>query len=98
MLVKLQRPPPEINIFLPGFSARSSTTTFLPRFPASIAHISPAAPAPSTITSNSRRSAIRARRYQNMRGAPLTRVVWLALLLSLVFRRGFDVLPGDALQ
>src|SRR4051795_9098758 len=64
MFVKLHRPPPEINIFFPAFSARSSTTTFLPRFPASSAHISPAAPAPSTTTSNSRNSAISARPYQ----------------------------------
>src|SRR6266852_1411997 len=51
-LVKLQRPPPEIKIFLPGRSARSRTATRRPRFPASIAHIKPAAPAPKTMASN----------------------------------------------
>src|SRR6266849_5916858 len=50
-LVKLQRPPPEISIFLPTRSARSSTATRRPRLPASIAHISPAAPAPRMIPS-----------------------------------------------
>ena len=49
--VKLQRPPPEMRIFLPGRSACSSTTTRRPRLPASMAHMSPAAPAPRTITS-----------------------------------------------
>src|SRR5690348_1350012 len=52
MFVKLQRPPPEIRIFLPIRSARSITPTRLPRLPASIAHISPAAPAPRISTSN----------------------------------------------
>src|SRR6476469_9683449 len=52
-LVKLQRPPPEIRIFLPTRSVRSSTTTRRPRLPASMAHIRPAAPAPKTIASNS---------------------------------------------
>ncbi len=46
MLVKLQRPPPEMRIFSPARSASSSTATRRPRLPASIAHISPAAPAP----------------------------------------------------
>src|SRR5882724_11447804 len=46
MLVKLQRPPPEMRIFFPGRSARSSTATRRPRLPASIAHSSPTAPAP----------------------------------------------------
>jgi hypothetical protein len=54
MLVKLQRPPPEIRIFLPARSARSSTATRRPRFPASEAQNSPAAPAPKTTTSNRR--------------------------------------------
>src|ERR1700722_1425452 len=52
MLVKLQRPPPEIRIFLPARLARSITATLRPRLPASAAHISPAAPAPRTRTSN----------------------------------------------
>src|SRR5215468_7245036 len=52
MFVKLQRPPPEIRIFFPILSARSRTATRQPRFPASIAHSNPAAPAPSTTTSN----------------------------------------------
>src|SRR6266851_10062888 len=51
-LVKLQRPPPEIRIFLPARSARSRTATRRPRLPASIAHISPAAPAPRITASN----------------------------------------------
>src|SRR5205807_7683719 len=45
-LVKLQRPPPEIKIFLPRRSACSSTATRRPRMPASMAHINPAAPPP----------------------------------------------------
>ena len=49
--VKLQRPPPEIKIFLPMRSARSNSRTRLPRFPASMAHIRPAAPAPRMMTS-----------------------------------------------
>src|SRR5690348_1408306 len=44
--VKLQRPPPEIRILRPTCRLRSSTTARRPRLPASIAHISPAAPAP----------------------------------------------------
>lgn len=51
-LVKLQRPPPEIRIFFPMRPARSRTTTCRPCFPASIAHISPAAPPPRMTTSN----------------------------------------------
>src|SRR6202158_428270 len=50
--VKLQRPPPEIRIFLPARSERSRTATRRPRLPASIAHISPAAPAPRITASN----------------------------------------------
>src|SRR6266545_4025569 len=49
--VKLQRPAPEIAIFLPVRSACSSTTTLRPRFPASIAQKRPAAPPPITTTS-----------------------------------------------
>src|SRR5215471_17414901 len=52
MLVKLHRPPPEIRIFLPNLSARSRTATRRPRFPASIAHINPAAPPPRISASN----------------------------------------------
>src|SRR5262244_2255844 len=54
MFVKLQRPPPEMRIFFPIFSACSITATRRPRFPASIAHSNPAAPAPNTIASNFR--------------------------------------------
>src|SRR6267378_1849065 len=50
--VKLQRPPPEIRIFLPARSERSRTATWRPRLPASIAQRSPAAPAPRTTASN----------------------------------------------
>src|SRR5712664_1295623 len=52
MLVKLQRPPPEIRIFLPMCSACSSTATCRPRLPASMAQKSPAAPPPRMTTSN----------------------------------------------
>src|ERR1700682_297606 len=51
MLVKLQRPPPEIRIFLPRRSICSSTATRRPRLPASIAHIRPTAPPPRTSAS-----------------------------------------------
>src|SRR5260370_7023182 len=54
MLVKLQRPPPEIRIFLPTRSACSSTGTRRPRLPAWIAQRSPAAPPPRTTASNLR--------------------------------------------
>ena len=50
MLVKLQRPPPDISIFLPILFDFSSTTTWRPRLAAVNAHIKPAAPAPRTIT------------------------------------------------
>src|ERR1035438_4853668 len=52
-LVKLQRPPPEMRIFLPGLSARSRTRTRHPRRPAWMAHMRPAAPAPRMRTSTS---------------------------------------------
>src|SRR4030095_5698029 len=52
-LVKLQRPPPEIAIFLPIRSACSSTVTLRPRLPASIAQKRAAAPPPITTTSES---------------------------------------------
>src|ERR1700761_5930427 len=47
-LVKLQRPPPEMRIFLPMRSAWSRTRTRRPRWPAVMAAMSPAAPAPRT--------------------------------------------------
>src|SRR5271166_313442 len=50
-LVKLQRPPPEMSIFLPMRSAHSSTATRRPRRPAERAQSSPAAPPPNTIAS-----------------------------------------------
>src|SRR5216684_2645872 len=53
MLVKLQRPPPEIAIFLPTRSECSKTKTLRPRLPASIAQNKPAAPPPMTMTSRS---------------------------------------------
>src|SRR6476661_725665 len=52
MLVKLQRPPPEMRIFFPSRSACSRTATRRPRLPASMAHISPAAPPPRIRASN----------------------------------------------
>jgi hypothetical protein len=52
-LVKLQRPPPEMRIFSPGARAWSITRTRRPRLPASMAHIMPAAPAPTIRTSMS---------------------------------------------
>jgi hypothetical protein len=51
VLVKLQRPPPEIRIFAPASGAWSSSSTRRPRRPAEMAHIRPAAPAPRMITS-----------------------------------------------
>ena len=51
VLVKLQRPPPDMRIFFPGLLAWSSTVTLRPRLPASIAHIKPAALAPIIKTS-----------------------------------------------
>jgi hypothetical protein len=51
ILVKLQRPPPEMRIFSPGALAWSMTSTRRPRLPASMAHIMPAAPAPMITTS-----------------------------------------------
>jgi len=47
----LQRPPPEIRIFAPGASLRSSTSTRLPRWPAIAAQNRPAAPPPRTMAS-----------------------------------------------
>ena len=41
MLVKLQRPPPEIRIFRPGCALCSSSSTRRPRCPATAAHIKP---------------------------------------------------------
>ena len=52
VLVKLQRPPPDMRIFSPAARAWSTTSTRRPRLPASMAHIIPAAPAPTTTTSN----------------------------------------------
>src|SRR6267143_479262 len=52
MLVKLQRPPPEMRIFLPMRAALSRTATRRPRFPASMAQSRPAAPAPRIKASN----------------------------------------------
>src|SRR5687767_2010871 len=51
VLVKLQRPPPDIRIFLPQRFARSITATRRPRWPAVRAHMRPAAPPPITIAS-----------------------------------------------
>ena len=50
-LVKLQRPPPDIRIFLPALLAWSSSSTWRPRAAALKAHIKPAAPAPMITTS-----------------------------------------------
>ena len=55
MLVKLQRPPPEMRILRPGWPPCSSSATRRPRWPAVAAHMRPAAPAPRTTTSNWRR-------------------------------------------
>src|SRR5674476_1358865 len=66
-LVKLQRPPPEIGILRAIGGLCSSTTTRRPRLPASMAHISPAAPAPTTTASTVSRAILlhsgRATRY-----------------------------------
>lgn len=53
MLVKLQRPPPEMRILRPGWALCSRRRTRRLRCPATAAHMSPAAPAPRTMTSNS---------------------------------------------
>src|SRR5258705_2020964 len=68
MLVKLQRPPPEMRIFSPSSSAWSSSNTRRPRLPASMAHIMPAPPAPmmttSTLTAPALRSPDQGKQYQ----------------------------------
>src|SRR5258705_1707659 len=68
MLVKLQRPPPEMRIFSPSSSAWSSNNTRRPRLPASMAHIIPAAPAPmmttSALTAPAPRSPDQVKQYQ----------------------------------
>jgi len=51
MLVKLQRPPPEMRIFFPGSALWSTSSTLRPRWPAMAAQNMPAAPAPITIAS-----------------------------------------------
>ncbi len=51
MFVKLHRPPPDIRIFLPALLAWSISRTSRPRAAAVMAHISPAAPAPTMTTS-----------------------------------------------
>src|SRR4051812_25186173 len=51
MLVKLQRPPPDMRIFLPALLERSMSSTWRPRAAAVRAHIRPAAPAPMITTS-----------------------------------------------
>src|SRR6476619_4268638 len=60
MLVKLQRPPPDMRIFLPGLLERSMSNTSRPRSAAVRAHISPAAPAPMITTSGDGFGAMRA--------------------------------------
>src|SRR5690606_27959322 len=55
VLVKLQRPPPDMRIFLPTLLACSTTQTRRPRRPAVKAHISPAAPPPMMATSKTSR-------------------------------------------
>jgi len=55
MLVKLQRPPPEMRIFSAICSAWSRRTTEQPSWPQIAAQCSPAAPAPTIATSKRRR-------------------------------------------
>src|SRR3954462_4581237 len=50
MLVKLQRPPPDMRIFLPALLEWSMSSTWRPRAAAVMAHIRPAAPAPMITT------------------------------------------------
>src|SRR4051794_6232226 len=57
MLVKLQRPPPEMRIFSATFSEWSRRTTEQPSWPAMAAQCRPAAPAPTMATSNCTRGA-----------------------------------------
>src|ERR1019366_2686400 len=70
-LVKLHRPPPEIRIFRPTCPLCSSNATRRPRCPATAAHISPAAPAPKTITSNWRGASVIAPVQKSGRGPPI---------------------------
>src|SRR3954452_22698763 len=51
VLVKLQRPPPDIRIFLPALLEWSMSSTWRPRAAAVRAHSRPAAPAPMITTS-----------------------------------------------
>src|ERR1019366_9289881 len=77
-LVKLQRPPPEIRILRPIRGLCSSTTTRPPRLPASMAHISPAAPAPTTTASAvSRAIPLHSGRAARYAGLEMTRKVLL---------------------
>src|SRR6476659_4265775 len=75
VLVKLQRPPPDMRIFLPALFELSRSSTWRPRSAAVMAHIRPAAPAPMITTSVEREStpailpAIRARAGPSYRWA-----------------------------
>src|SRR3712207_796815 len=61
MFVKLQRPPPDMRIFLPGLFELSTSSTRRPREAAVSAHIRPAAPAPMITTSVERTAVVKPR-------------------------------------
>src|SRR3954470_11812116 len=69
MLVKLQRPPPDMRIFLPALLEWSMSSTWRPRAAAVRAHIRPAAPAPMITTSVERTTHPQAQRSGGDPGA-----------------------------
>src|SRR5437588_1607490 len=89
MFVKLHRPPPEIRIFLPRRSACSITATRRPRLPASMAHISPAAPPPMTIASNVWLTSSHVEKAQARQAILFQQALIHVLLVQL-----FDLRPG----
>src|SRR5678815_2167520 len=70
MFVKLQRPPPEISIFLPTRGLCSMTSVLRFRFPVSIAQKRPAAPPPMIMTSHMMRLATHRPLYSAVRYEP----------------------------
>ena len=88
--VKLHRPPPEIRIFRPTCPLCSSSATRRPRWPATAAHINPAAPAPKTITSNWRVAAVM---------APVQNSRKVLILVFWIHRTHFEhTTPGQSAQ
>lgn len=105
----LQRVPPDIRIFTPSFRFFSSNSVFRPRSPALAAAMSPAAPAPITMTSQvvtrclllglskvEGRGAI-----SGAQGLPVdgkSRNFLIALPADVWFRLGSGVLVGPSIQ